>query len=77
VLGVDVTVGVPGCVQDGVTAIHIAAQNGQEECIEVLARSGGDVNKEMTVSVDGAAQSVVVARGVVCTMLRWVLMCML
>jgi len=51
VLGVHVTVGVRGCVQDGVTAIHIAAENGHKECIEVLARSGGDVNKTIAVRV--------------------------
>jgi len=42
-------------VQDGATPIHIAAQKGHKECIEVLAHSGGDVNKAMTVSVEGAA----------------------
>jgi len=37
----------------------IAAQTDHKECIEVLARSGGDVNKAMTVSVESSAQSVV------------------
>ena len=48
-----------GCVQNGATAIHVAAQYGHKECIEVLAGLGGDVNKATTVSVEGAAQSVV------------------
>jgi len=47
------------CVQDGVTPMLIAAYNGHKECIEVLAGLGGDVNKATTVSVEGAAQSVV------------------
>jgi len=72
-LSADVTVGVRGCVQDGATPIHIAAFQGHKECVEVLARSGADVNKATTVSVEGAAQSVVVARGDVCPcMLSWV-----
>jgi len=76
-LGVD-TVGVRGCVQDGATPIHVAAQEDHKECIEVLARSGADVSKATTVSVEGAAQSVVVARdGVYPCMLSWVLMSMM
>jgi len=43
-------------VQDGVTPIFIAAQNGHKECIEVLAGLGGDVNKAETVSVKSTAQ---------------------
>jgi len=34
-----------GGIQDGATPVFIAAQNGHKECIEVLARLGGDVNK--------------------------------
>jgi len=64
VLGVDVydlTVDVLGFVQDGATPIHAAAQNGRKECIEVLAGLGGDVNKAMIVSLEGAALPAVVA----------------
>jgi len=46
-------------VQDGATPMFFAAQEGHKECIEVLAGLGGDVNKATTVSVEGAAQSVV------------------
>ena len=62
----DMIVGVRGCVQNGATPIYVAAQNGHRECIEVLAGLGGDVNKAMPVSVEGAAQLVVVACGGVC-----------
>ena len=59
-------------MQDGATPIFVAAKNNHKECIEVLARSGGDLNKADAVSVEGAAQSVVVAYGGVCSMLSWV-----
>jgi len=38
-------------MQNGATPIHVAAQNGHRECIEVLAALGGDVNKAMSVSM--------------------------
>jgi len=54
-----------GGIQDGGTPVFIAAQNGYKECIEVLARLGGDVNKAMAVSVHGVVWVVVGAhRGV-------------
>jgi len=37
-------------VQDGCTAMLIAAQKGDEELIRVLAGLGGDVNKALAVS---------------------------
>jgi len=64
VFGVDanhVAVGGRGCVKNGATPMLIAAVNGHKECIEVLAALGGDVNKAETVSVEGVAQSAVVA----------------
>ena len=48
----DVTVDTRGCVQDGATPIYVAAYAGHEECIEVLARLGGDVNEAKTVSME-------------------------
>jgi len=56
-------VGVRGCMQDGASPIYVAAENGHQECIEVLAGLGGDVNKAETVSVELAAQLVVGAHG--------------
>ena len=59
-------------VQNGATPMYIAAYQGHKKCIEVLAGLGGDVNKAMTVSVQGEAQSVVVASGGVCSVWSWV-----
>ena len=78
----DMTVDAHGCEQNGSTPIVTAAVSSYKECIEMLAGLGGDVNKAMTVSVEGAAQSVVIACAGVCNMLSWVswcwvLMCMI
>jgi len=78
----ELPVGMHGRAQNGSTLMCIAALGGHKECIEALAGLGGDVNKAMIVSVEGAAQSVVIACAGVCNMLSWVswcwvLMCML
>jgi len=62
-------------VQDGATPMFVAAQNGHKDCIEVLARLGGDVNKAKTVSVEGAAQLVAGTLGGVRSMSNWVSWC--
>ena len=51
-------------MQSGTTPIFSAALGGHKECIEVLARLGGDVNKADAVSVEGAAHVIVVVLGV-------------
>ena len=52
-----------GSVQNGTTAMYIAAQKGYKECIEVLAGLGAALDKADTVSMEGAAQSAVGAHG--------------
>ena len=39
-------------VQFGRTAVHLAAQNGKRECVELLLEGGADVHAELEVSMD-------------------------
>ena len=69
-------VGVVWCVtrvllQDGRTAVLIAAQNGHTTALEVLIRAGGDVNAATTVRRVREGQGRVVGYGSEMSMRAW------